>query len=394
MDFKGKRLVHTPEGVRDIYGKEYANKQNIQKLFENKLHSFGYQNIQTPTFEFFDVFSREIGTTPSKELYKFFDKEGNTLVLRPDFTPSIARCAAKYFMDETIPLRFCYAGNNFINTNNLQGKLKETTQMGAELIGDASPEADAEMIAMLVESLLNAGLKEFQVSVGQIDYFKGLCSNAGLDEETQHALREFISSRNDFGAQELLLGKNISAQSIEALLHVNSLFGSYDILDKALEYADNPRSQKAIERLKQVYKLLQIYGVDEYISFDLAMVSKYNYYTGVIFSAYTYQAGSAIAKGGRYDNLLEKFGKPAPATGFVVTIDDLVSVLIRQNLCPKLENKNLLLVYTDNFEMAAAKAKLYREQGYSTVLLKKKESEENYKRFAENNYFSEVIFLS
>lgn len=394
MDFKGKRLVHTPEGVRDIYGKEYANKQNIQKLFENKLHSFGYQNIQTPTFEFFDVFSREIGTTPSKELYKFFDKEGNTLVLRPDFTPSIARCAAKYFMDETIPLRFCYAGNNFINTNNLQGKLKETTQMGAELIGDASPEADAEMIAMLVESLLNAGLKEFQVSVGQIDYFKGLCSNAGLDEETQHALREFISNRNDFGAQELLLGKNISAQSIEALLHVNSLFGSYDILDKALEYADNPRSQKAIERLKQVYKLLQIYGVDEYISFDLAMVSKYNYYTGVIFSAYTYQAGSAIAKGGRYDNLLEKFGKPAPATGFVVTIDDLVSVLIRQNLCPKLENKNLLLVYTDNFEMAAAKAKLYREQGYSTVLLKKKESEENYKRFAENNYFSEVIFLS
>ncbi len=394
MDFKGKRLVHTPEGVRDIYGKEYANRQNIQKLFENKLHSFGYQNIQTPTFEFFDVFSREIGTTPSKELYKFFDKEGNTLVLRPDFTPSIARCAAKYFMDETIPLRFCYAGNNFINTNNLQGKLKETTQMGAELIGDASPEADAEMIAMLVEALLNAGLKEFQVSVGQIDYFKGLCANAGLDEETQHALREFISNRNDFGAQELLLGKNISAQSIEALLHVNSLFGSYDILDKALEYADNPRSQKAIERLKQVYKLLQIYGVDEYISFDLAMVSKYNYYTGVIFSAYTYQAGSAIAKGGRYDNLLEKFGKPAPATGFVVTIDDLVSVLTRQNLCPKLENKNLLLVYTDNFEMAAAKAKLYREQGYSTVLLKKKESEENYKRFAENNYFSEVIFLS
>ena len=400
MDFKGKRLVHTPEGVRDIYGKEYANKQNIQKLFENKLHSFGYQNIQTPTFEFFDVFSREIGTTPSKELYKFFDKEGNTLVLRPDFTPSIARCAAKYFMDETIPLRFCYAGNNFINTNNLQGKLKETTQMGAELIGDASPEADAEMIAMLVEALLNAGLKEFQVSVGQIDYFKGLCANAGLDEETQHALREFISNRNDFGAQELLLGKNISAQSIEALLHVNSLFGSYDILDKALEYADNPRSQKAIERLKQVYKLLQIYGVDEYISlsefyfqFDLAMVSKYNYYTGVIFSAYTYQAGSAIAKGGRYDNLLEKFGKPAPATGFVVTIDDLVSVLTRQNLCPNLENKNLLLVYTDNFEMAAAKAKLYREQGYSTVLLKKKESEENYKRFAENNYFSEVIFL-
>lgn len=393
MDFMGKRLVHTPEGVRDIYGKEYSNKQNIQRLFGEKLHSFGYQPIQTPTFEFFDVFSREIGTTPSKELYKFFDKEGNTLVLRPDFTPSIARCAAKYFMDETIPLRFCYAGNNFINTNNLQGKLKETTQMGAELIGDDSPEADAEMIAMLVEALLNAGLKEFQVSIGQIDYFKGLCANANLDEETELALREFISNKNEFGAQELLLNKNISDESIKTLLSVSSLFGSEEILEKAMEYADNPRSKKAIERLMQVYELLKIYGVDQYISFDLAMVSKYNYYTGVIFNAYTYQAGSAIAKGGRYDNLLEKFGKPAPATGFVVNIDDLVSALTRQKLCPELENKNLLLVYSGSFETAIKEAKKYRAEGYSTVLLKLEESKENYAKFAEENNISKVIFI-
>lgn len=393
MDFMGKRLVHTPEGVRDIYGKEYAVKQNIQRLFGDKLHSYGYQDIQTPTFEFFDVFSREIGTTPSKELYKFFDKEGNTLVLRPDFTPSIARCAAKYFMDETIPLRFCYSGNNFINTNNLQGKLKETTQMGAELIGDGSPEADAEMIAMLVEALLNSGLQDFQVSVGQIDYFKGLCANASLDEETELALREFISNRNEFGAHELLAGKNIPEKSIKALLGVNSLFGSYDILDKALEYADNPRSQKAIERLKQVYELLKIYGVEKYISFDLAMVSKYNYYTGVIFSAYTYQAGSAIAKGGRYDSLLKQFGKSAPATGFVVIIDDLVSALTRQKLCPELENKNLLLVYSADFGEAVAKARKYRKQGYHAVLMKCEKAKEHYTKFAEENYFSEIIFL-
>lgn len=393
MDFMGKRLVHTPEGVRDIYGKEYASKQMIQKLFGDKLHSYGYQDIQTPTFEFFDVFSREIGTTPSKELYKFFDKEGNTLVLRPDFTPSIARCAAKYFMDENIPLRFCYLGNNFINTSSLQGKLKETTQMGAELLGDASPEADAEMIAMLVEALLNSGLKEFQVSVGQIDYFKGLCAHAQLDEETEFALREFISSKNEFGAQELLLGKEIPEQSIQALLGVNNLFGSYEVLDKALEAADNPRSRQAIERLKQVYGLLKVYGVDQYISFDLAMVSKYNYYTGVIFNAYTYQAGSAIAKGGRYDNLLEKFGKPSPATGFVVLIDDLMTALTRQKLCPEPENKNVLLLYAKDFGGALAKAREYREQGCSAVLMKCEQPREQYAEFAKNNHFSKVLFL-
>ncbi len=389
----GKRLVHTPEGVRDIYGKEYANKQNIQKLFGEILHRYGYQAIQTPTFEFFDVFSREIGTTPSKELYKFFDKEGNTLVLRPDFTPSIARCAAKYFMDETIPLRFCYSGNNFINTSDLQGKLKETTQMGAELLGDASPEADAEMLAMLVEALRNAGLQEFQVSVGQIEYFKGLCANAALDEETELALREFISNRNEFGAQELLLEKNIPADSVKALLSVNSLFGAYDILDKALACADNQRSRNAIMHLKQVYELLRVYGVDQYISFDLAMVSKYNYYTGIIFSAYTYQAGSAIAKGGRYDNLLEKFGKPAPATGFVVMIDDLVSALTRQKCCPALENNTILLVYTDDFDKAVAEARAYRAQNYATVLMKQEQPRAHYTEFAENHHISQVIFL-
>lgn len=393
MEFAGKRLVHTPEGVRDIYGKEYANKQTVQKLFREKLHSYGYQDIQTPTFEFFDVFSREIGTTPSKELYKFFDKEGNTLVLRPDFTPSIARCAAKYFPVENIPLRFCYMGNNFINTSDLQGKLKETTQMGAELLGDGSPEADAEMIAMLVEALSNAGLREFQVSVGQIDYFKGLCAHAQLDEETEFALRGFISNRNEFGAQELLLGKNIPEQSIQALLGVNSLFGSCEILDRALEASDNPRSQKAIERLKQVYERLKVYGVDRYISFDLAMVSKYNYYTGVIFNAYTYQAGSAIAKGGRYDNLLEKFGKPAPATGFVVMIDDLVTALTRQKICPEPENKNILLLYTGDFGSAVAKAKSYREQGCFAVLMRQEQSMEQYEKFAADNNFSEVISI-
>ncbi len=393
MDFTGKRLVHTPEGVRDVYGAEFAAKLNIQNLFHDKLRSFGYQDIQTPTFEFFDVFSKEVGTTPSKELYKFFDKEGNTLVLRPDFTPSIARSAAKYFMDESIPLRFCYCGNNFINNSNLQGKLKETTQMGAELIGDSSPEADAEMIAMLVEALMNAGLKEFQVAIGQVDYFKGLCAEAQLDEETELALKDFISNRNEFGAQELLEGKNVAEADIKALLNVSNLFGSSEVLDEALEYAQNDRSIQAIERLKKVYELLKLYGVERYVSFDLAMISKYHYYTGVIFSAYTYQMGNAIAKGGRYDNLLEKFGKPSPATGFVVMIDDLMTALTRQKLCPEPQNKNLLLVYQCDIQKAIKEARNYRDAGYSTVMMKQEQVKEDYEEFAKAQNFAKVVFL-
>ena len=199
-----KKLVHTPEGVRDIYGEEKAKKTAVERLLHEKITGYGYRDIQTPTFEFFDVFSKEVGTTPSRELYKFFDKEGNTLVLRPDFTPSIARCAAKYFMDEDVPIRFCYQGNTFTNTSQLQGKLKEVTQMGAELIGDGSVQADAEMIAMTIEALYHAGLSDFQLSVGNLEYFKGICAEAGLDEDTELELREFISGKNYFGAEELL----------------------------------------------------------------------------------------------------------------------------------------------------------------------------------------------
>ena len=189
-------LLHTPEGVRDIYGDEYARKSKVSEEILGQIHSYGYEDIQTPAFEFFDVFSNEIGTTPSRELYKFFDKDGDTLALRPDFTPSIARCAAKYFMEDSTPLRLCYSGNTYTNNSNLQGKLKEMTEIGAELISDDSVYADAEEIALLISSLQRAGLNDFQISVGNAEYFKGLCEYAGIDEETELKLKDFIAGKN------------------------------------------------------------------------------------------------------------------------------------------------------------------------------------------------------
>lgn len=365
-----RQLLHTPEGVRDIYGKEYTRKLEIEALIQKQLNLYGYQDIQTPTFEFFDVFSREIGTTPSKELYKFFDKEGNTLVLRPDFTPSMARCAAKYFMDEDVPIRFCYAGNTFSNTSNLQGKLKEVTQMGAELMNDGSVEADGEMIAMAVEALSLAGLKEFQVSIGQVEYFKGICEQAGISEETELELRDLISGKNIFGAEELLTEKGIPDHYKNMILKTSDCFGSVDVLSKAKELDLNERSLNAISRLEKLYQVLCGYGVEKYVSFDLGMLSKYNYYTGVIFKVYTYGVGDAIAKGGRYDRLLGYFGKEAPAIGFVVVIDDLLSALGRQKNTFKAEDDLKVLSYTpDNYEIKLSEAKGLRKNGIKVALI-------------------------
>ncbi len=365
-----QQLLHTPEGVRDIYGKEYARKLGIEALIQKQFNLYGYQDIQTPTFEFFDVFSREIGTTPSKDLYKFFDKEGNTLVLRPDFTPSMARCAAKYFMDEDVPIRFCYAGNTFTNTGNLQGKLKEVTQMGAELMNDGSVEADGEMIAMAVEALSLAGLKEFQVSIGQVEYFKGICSQAGLSEETELELRDLISGKNIFGAEELLTEKGVPDKYKSMILKTSDCFGSVEVLSKAKELDLNERSLNAISRLEKLYQVLCGYGVEKYVSFDLGMLSKYNYYTGVIFKVYTYGVGDAIAKGGRYDRLLGYFGKEAPAIGFVVAIDDLLSALAHQKGTFPPEKELKILSYTpENYETRLSEAKGLRKSGIKVALI-------------------------
>lgn len=365
-----KKLIHTPEGVRDIYGDEKERKTVVERLLLEKIRGYGYRDIQTPTFEFFDVFSKEVGTTPSKELYKFFDKEGNTLVLRPDFTPSVARCAAKYFMDQKVPIRLCYQGNSFTNTSDLQGKLKEATQMGAELIGDPSVYADAEMIALSIEALYHAGLSDFQISVGNLEFFKGICAEAGLDEETELELRDFISGKNYFGAEELLDRIHVPRRDREALLKVGDLFGSFDILKEAKQAVSNKRSRAAIERLDRLYHVLCDYGVEKYVSFDLGMLSKYNYYTGVIFKGYTYGAGDAIAKGGRYDNLLAHFGKEAPAIGFVILIDDLLSAMNRQGAAVSGMESCTSLYYTEkDFAEKLKAARRMRSEGRHVELL-------------------------
>ncbi|MCM1325505.1 MAG: ATP phosphoribosyltransferase regulatory subunit [Bacteroidales bacterium] len=372
VDFMGKKLLHTPEGVRDIYGREYARKLWAENKLHEKLACYGYEDIQTPTFEFFDVFSKEVGTTPSKELYKFFDKEGNTLVLRPDFTPSIARCAAKYFMDEEVPIRFSYMGNTFTNTSNLQGKLKEVTQMGAELIGEPSVEADAEMISLVIEALKNTGLTRFQVSIGHMEYFKGLCEEAGLDEETELALRACISGKNYFAAQELLNERKVEEPYHGILLKVADMFGSMNSLNDAKKLVKNKRSLAAIERLEKLYEVLALYGVQEYVSFDLGMLSKYNYYTGVIFKAYTYGVGNAVVKGGRYDNLLCQFGKNAPAIGFTVVVDDIMEALAGQRAEIPLPEGAIILQYrkedSADYAEKLRQAKKLRESGRAVIL--------------------------
>lgn len=386
--------IHTPEGVRDIYGKEYLQKKEIKKHLHSTLRMYGYRDIQTPLFEFADVFGNEVGTTPENELYRFFDKEGNMMALRPDFTPSIARCASKYFMESFVPVRLCYEGNTFSNTSELQGKLKETTQMGAELIGDSSAMADAEMICMVIDALNACGFKEFQVSIGEIDYFKGICEEACLSEETMMELREYISAKNYFGAEEMLARKEVPKRYYDILLTGNEM-SSLQELQERKELVDNAKSLAAIERLESIYKIIEGYGLAKYVSFDLGMLSKFHYYTGVLFKAYTYGVGDAIVKGGRYDNLLGSFGKESPAVGFVFLVDDILNAYKAQKISSSVSFDETWVVYRkEQTEKAFEKMKMWRQEGKRVVAILHdgNKSQEAYCAEAEKNQVKDVNF--
>lgn len=370
-----EQKLHTPEGVRDIYNSECKKKLAVQDKLHQLLHLYGYQDIQTPTFEYFDVFRKEIGTIDSRELYKFFDRDGNTLALRPDVTPSIARAAATLFDTEKVPVRLCYVGNTFINHSSYQGRLKENTQLGAEMIGEDSIESDAEMIAMVVDGMKKIGLTEFQVSIGHIGFLKSLMAETCLSDERKEEVYTLIANRNFFGVDEILAQEHISEHIRESFQSLPELMGGIEVLRRAAEIATAGTAKKAIARLLKIYKILALYGVEDYVTFDMSMCGNYGYYTGIIFRAYTYGTGDAVVRGGRYDQLVEKFGKQTPSIGFAIIIDELMSALSRQKIAVDTEKVNLIVYTETTLKLAVSLAREFRARGKCMELLKREEIE-------------------
>ncbi len=389
-------VLHIPEGVRDIYNGECEQKLSVQESMHRVFKSYGFCDIQTPMFEFFDVFNQERGTIPSREMFKFFDRYGNTMVLRPDITPSIARCFGKYYKEEGLPLRLCYAGNTFINSSSYQGKLKETTQLGAELINDATVDADAEMIALTIDCLKSSGLKEFQIEIGHADFLNGILEEADFDEEETQELKMLIEKKNVFGVEELISEKKLSEDLKTLILKIADMFGDIENIKNAKKLTASKRALKAVDRLEKLYAILDGYGLSGYITFDLGLLSKYNYYTGIIYKAYTYGTGEPIVKGGRYDNLMEQFGKEAPAIGLAIEVDQLMIALRRQKIEPKLEKAGTCILYEKKFRKTAIElAGILRKQGKKVMLIRKSEdfSLEDYIKHVSKFSVGEVLYV-
>lgn len=365
-------LLHTPDGVRDTYGEECMSKKLLADRLTDVLHLYGYQDIETPTFEFYEIFSDERGTVPARNMYRFIDRDGSTLVLRPDITPSIARAVAKYYGDEEIPLRFAYCGNVFVNNPTLQGKLKETTQIGAELIGNTDVEGDAEMIALSINLLKEAGLSEFQIDVGHVGYFNTIAKEAGIEGEALDNLRSLIENKNSFGAESLLETLHVPQEQAEILAALPELFGDDNTIERARAMTKSPQALAVLDYLEKIYNAVCEYGFEKYVTIDLGMLSEYDYYTGIIFRGYTYGTGDALVKGGRYDRLIGQFGAPKASVGFAAVLDELILALSRQHIAlPEGPRFSMVLYEPPYREQAVKTANSLREIRRPVSMLKR-----------------------
>lgn len=349
--------THIPAWVQDFLPDEYYNKLLMEEKAREIFNKWGYFEIEPPSFEYFDVFSESKPSIEQEQIFKFFEPGNRILVLRPDFTMPIARIVATKLRDEHLPIRLSYIGNIYRYEEFQSGKQREIAQAGVELMGIKGVEADAEVIAMAIETIKSMGLSNFQIDIGQVEFYKGFVEECGLTEEEANKLTSLIDNKNML-ALELFLNKlNISDEIKRFLKKLPLLYGDSDMLEEAYSIANNSRSKNAVDNLYTVYEILKDYGLSEYITFDLGMVHSINYYTGIIFRGMTSDIGYPICGGGRYDGLVSEFGYNIPATGFALGIKRLLIALERQKGLSKRPNIDILVVFGEDD----------REQGYAYI---------------------------
>lgn len=328
----GQWQFHTPEGVMDYLPDDCAVKRQLEHRIRQLFSSRGFDEVETPGFEFYDVYAGSAGFTPQETLFKFFDHKGRILCLRYDGTVPVARLAATICKDAPLPLRLSYLGNMYRFNESGGGRQREFTQAGVELLGRTGADADAEIIATAIESARALGLKDLQVSIGQVAFFKGLIAQWGLDEEQARRLPQLIDARETVALEQLVGELNLDERASAILDLVTGHDGSIETVDRLLEMVDSPACIDALINLKDVLAVLADYDLLPYISVDLGMLQSMNYYSGIIFKGFTYGLGYPLFSGGRYDQVVSAFGHDLAATGFSIGINFVMIALRRQDL--------------------------------------------------------------
>ncbi|NLM51609.1 MAG: ATP phosphoribosyltransferase regulatory subunit [Firmicutes bacterium] len=357
-----------PEGVRDLLPDLAGQKRKLEEFIQQVFSRWGYREVSTPAFEYSEIFAADLKAGLENSIYRFPDEQGRMLVLRPDFTLPIARVVAVHFAEGPLPLRLCYGGEIFRYAGGLQGKQRALTQAGVELMGDATPGSDAEVVALAAAVLQEAGLDEFTLCLGHVGFLDLLLAAYDLLPQDVEKIKLLFNKKDFVTLKEMVTKLKISEQAKESIMQIPLLRGGVEVLTKARALLPAGANVQPLELLQEIWSVLEDYKVTQFVTLDLGMVRMMNYYTGMVFEGYTNGLGYPLCGGGRYDQLLTNFGCELSAVGFAVSLDHLLTVLTRQKKLPELLEPLFVAFDESGRENAIATAQTLRRQGAVVIV--------------------------
>jgi len=319
-----ERWQQIPPGTQDLLPREAARVRATVDAVLAEMARWGYRELATPTLEYLDVLVRGDGGGAGDRLFKLIDRGGELLALRPEMTTPVARLVATRLRDAPLPLRLAYAGQVFRGREIGPGGLREFPQVGCELIGARTLEADAEIVALAVESLRAAGVRPFSLSLGHVGVLRAILAGLALPEEDAARVRALLYQKDFVGIRDVLDRRGAPARTVDALLALPTLRGSA-ALAHARRLVEATDSQDILRDLATLGEILDAYGVGDAVTVDLSIIRDFDYYTGIVFEGHTPSLGVPLLGGGRYDRLLERFGVAYPATGFAVRVERVLA---------------------------------------------------------------------
>lgn len=316
-------VTHIPRGVADYFWQEAQTRRDVEHVMLETFRRWGYGDVIPPTFEYADVLEQRANAGLRAAMYRFLDRDGSTLTLRPDMTIAVARLVGTRLHDWPMPQRFCYAGSVFRYIEPQAGRQREFLQTGIELFGVSTPAADAEVLALTAEALQAAGLRDFRLVVGQIRYFEGLLQDLKLKPEDRVALTAAIDSNSAAALDDFLRDVPLRTQQRRTVEELPLLSGSAAdaILAQADRHCLNYAMHAALANLRDICAQLDKLNLTDRLFLDLTEINNLGYYTGLTFEALAPGIGFSIAGGGRYDNLVGSFGPAQPAVGAALSVD-------------------------------------------------------------------------
>src|SRR5437667_4137083 len=318
-----KAYTQIPPGTQIVIGRAARRRRVLEREICSVFEGWSYEEIIPPIFDYYDVFIKGMGTGPEEQIYRFIDREGNILALRPEFTSLGAKTVATRLASAPRPIRLFYSGEVLRFEKPKGGRQREFAQIGIEHYGGIGKTSDVEVLLIAVEAFQRLGVPAFQINLGSVDFFGGIVDRMELPAGQIGELKDKLNVKDQSGLEALLETLPLGDRRKEILRAIPHLTGGRAIIEEARQLVRNPRSVEALDHLEHIYSIFERFDLAQHLTIDLGEIRGFDYYTGILFRAYVRDLGFEVASGGRYDGLPSAFGEDLPAVGFSFSLDRL-----------------------------------------------------------------------